>query len=135
MGSPSYSYVANGNISPSRAVKYDTTAGVLDRVLQAGAGDKVIAVSQMGVRYAPWTPLDDGFAAIAGENVACYGPPDRNVVLELGGTVVQGDSLKSDTNGKGVTTTSTGDWVFAIAMEPGNAGDLIRVELIDPAQY
>lgn len=132
MASP-YTKVANGNIAPSRFVKIDTTAK--DRVLQAGAGDKCYGVSQPGVRNAPWAPLDDGYAAIAGENLMIYGSPSKDIKLELGGTVTAGDSLKSDANGKGVTTTTTGDWIGAEAMESGVTGDVVRVRVVEPHQY
>lgn len=132
---PSYSKCANGNIAPSRFVKIDTTAGVKDRVLQATAGDKIYGISFVGTRNAPYAPLDDGYIAIAGEFLSIYGPSAKDVRLELGGTVTQGDSLKSDANGKGVTTTSTGDWIGAIAMDAGVSGDVIRVQVIPPTQY
>ena len=127
--------VANGNIAPSRFVKQDTTAGVKDRVLQAGAGDIIYGVSGKGVRNAPWSALDDGYIAIAGENVMCYVFPEKDCVLELGGTVTQGDRLKSDSSGKGVVTTTTGQEVGARAEQSGASGDLIRVTLISPTQF
>ncbi len=130
---PSYTKVANGNVAPSRFVKLDTTTE--GRVLQATAGDKIYGISQQGTRNTPYGALDDGFAAIAGENLNIYGPPEKDVLLELGGTVTRGDSLKSDANGKGVTTTSTGDWIGAIALDSGATGDLIPIQTIPPTQY
>ena len=65
------SRVANGNIAPCRAVKLDsTTAG--GKVLQCGAGDKAFGISQPESRNPPYSTLDDGYCAIAGENLkAC----------------------------------------------------------------
>lgn len=127
--------VANGNISPSRFVKQDTTTGVKDRVLQCGAGDRVYGISGPGVRNAPWSELDDGYHAIAGENCFIYGFPEKDVLLELGGTVVAGDLLKADADGKGVVTTTSGQEVGARAEMAGASGDLIRVTCISPTQY
>src|SRR5262245_23824674 len=117
--------VANGNIGASRFVKQDTTAGVKDGVLQAAAGNQLFGISKPRVRNAPLAPLDDGFAAIAGENLMIYTFPDKDVLLELGGTVAVGDRLKSDVNGCGVVTTSTGDEIGARAEQAGAIGDLI----------
>lgn len=128
--------VANGNISPMRFVKQDTTSGVKDRVLQAGAGSRIYGVSQQGVRNAPLAGWDDGYAAIAGENLMIFGFPEKDVRLELGtGGATVGALLKSDANGCGVITTSTGDEVGARAEEAGSVGDFIRVTLISPTQY
>ncbi len=131
---PSYSRVANGNISPSRFVKQDTT--VVGKVLQTSATtDPVYGISQPGTRNPPYPLLDDGFAAIAGENLFIYGPPDKDVMLELGGTVTQGDSLTSDSSGRGITTTSTGNFIGAIAMANGTIGQLIPVECVPSTKY
>lgn len=137
---PSFTKVANGNVSPSRFVKLDTTTGVKDRVVQAtdgaaSAGDPIYGISGAGVRNAPLAGWDDGYHAIAGENCMVWGMPEKDVFLELGGTVTVGAFLKSDANGKGVATTTTGDNVGARASEAGVSGDLIRVQLISPALY
>lgn len=129
----SWSKVANGNIAPARFVKIDTTAD--GKVLQCGAGDQVYGVSQPGTRRTPYGSLDDGFAAIAGENLQIYGLGEKEIMLELGGAVTRGDRLKADANGKGVTTTSANDEVGAVAMASGASGDLVPVEVIGPVRY
>jgi len=129
----SFTRVANGNIAPSRFVKIDTTAE--GKVLQAGAGDKTYGVSEPGVRNVPYGALDDGFAAIAGENLRIFGPgPDKDIPLELGGTVTQGDRLKSDANGKGVVTVTNLDEWGAVAMKSGVSGEIIPVQPVYPSQ-
>lgn len=130
---PCFSRVANGNITPSSFVKLDTTTE--GRVLQCGAGNKIYGIAQPGTRMTPLAGLDDGNAAIAGENLMIYGPPEKDVMLTLGGTVTRGDSLKSDGSGFGITTTSTGDWIGAIALDSGVANDIIPVQVIPPTQY
>lgn len=120
-----FSRVANGSISPSRFVKLDTTAD--GKVLQAGAGDQVFGVAQPGERNVPYSSLQDGFAAKAGENINVYGPPER-CLLELGGSVTRGSRLKSDSTGAGVTASAT-DESGAIALASGVSGDLIEVEV------
>lgn len=114
--------VANGNIAPSRFAKQDTTAD--NKCLQADAGAKIIAVTQRGTRNPPYSSLDDGFAAIAGESLQLYGPGET-CVLELGGTVAAGDRLKADANGKGVTAGSGDEYGFR-AGQAGTSGKLIE---------
>ncbi len=121
-------------------MQIDTTAGVKDRVIQAtdgsgSAGTQNYGISCEGTRLPPISFMDDGFAAIAGENIKIYGPGDKDCFLELGGTVAQGASLKSDANGKGLSTTTANDWVAAIAMEAGVSGDLVRVMPTEPKLY
>ena len=67
------------------------------------------------------TATTDNGAALIGEDLDIYGPPDKDILLIIGGTVTTGDSLKSDANGQGVTTTSTGDWVGALRWPPASA--------------
>ena len=125
---PCYSRVANGNIAPSRFVKLDTTAEGF--VLQCGAGDQIYGISQPGTRNAPYGALDDGFAAIKGNTLSIYGPPEKDVPLELGASVTRGQYLKADVNGKGIATAAATDIAGAIALDSGSAGDLIPVQTI-----
>lgn len=119
-----FSMKANGNIAPSRFVIQDTSYDY--RVTQAGAGGKVFGISQQGTRRTPYSSLDDGYAAISGEDISVYG--DNEVcLLELGGTVTRGDRLKADSDGKGVTTTTNLDEWGAVAMVSGVSGQLIQV--------
>lgn len=118
--------VANGNIAPQRFAKPDTAAD--NKCLQCGAGEMPIGISQRGTRNTPYSSLDDGFAAIAGESVHLYGPGET-AVLELGGTVVAGDFLKSDANGKGVSAAA-GDKYGARTVQAGTSGKLIEVQVI-----
>jgi len=122
------SMTANGNIAPSRFVISDTSAD--GKVTQAGAGGRVIGVSQQGTRRTPYSSLDDGYAAIAGEDLMVY-TQGAECWLELGGTVANGDRLKSDANGKGVATTTDRDEWGAVAMQAGASGKLIKVR-VDP---
>jgi len=120
------SYKANGNIAPCRFVKLDTTAD--GRVLQCGAGDKIQGISQAGTRRTPYSTLDDGYAAIAGEDLEVFGTAEQPL-LELGGTVTRGDRLKADANGAGVTSSTDKDEWGAIALQSGVSGQLVRVEV------
>src|SRR5262249_39352494 len=114
------------NIAPSRFVKRSTTADA--QFLQAGAGDRIAGISQVGTRQTPYGGLDDGFCAIANENFHVFLPGvDKEAFLELGGTVSPGDYLKSDANGAGVTASS-GDEIGARAMVAGVAGQVVPVE-------
>jgi len=125
----SYTKVANGNINPSRFVYLDATAD--GKVLEASAvTHKLYGISQPGTRNAPYSTLDDGYAAIAGENVQIYGLGDKDVLLELGGTVARGDRLTAATGGKGIKTVTDRDEYGAIAMASGVSGELIPVQVV-----
>lgn len=125
---PSVSRVATGDIAPSRFVKAAGTT--LDgKVTACGADEIPCGISHRGTRMPPWTELDDGLAAKAGENVHVYGQ-GMEAQLELGGTVTVGARLKSDADGKGVATTTNTDTYGAIAQYSGVAGEYILV-LVD----
>lgn len=120
---------ANGNITPSRFVKSDVTGD--NFVLQAGASATIVpyGIAAKGTRNTPYSTLDDGFAAIVGENIRVHDTPGEVCLLELGATVVRGDLLKSDANGKGITANLDKDAYGARALVSGAAGDLIWVEI------
>lgn len=98
------------------------------------AASPIAGVSGPQVRNAPYGTLDDGLAAVSGEQVSVFGPPDKDVMLELGGTVTRGDRLTATTAGKAITTVTNLDEVGAIAMDSGTSGQLIPVQLIGPVQ-
>ena len=133
IGGPSFSMVANGNITPYSIVKYDTVVGKC--VLAAAGTDKLVGICQEGTRNPPNTTVynDDGYAAIAGENIGIYGPgASDKVMLKLGGTVSVGSWITSDSAGLGVATTTNKDVVIAIALDSGVASDLIPVRVVGP---
>lgn len=85
-----------------------------EQVVVAGAGDKPLGILQ----NAP-----DGSST-----------PDTAIVrplglskLRAGGSITAQAYLKSDSNGKGVATTSNGDEYGAHAITSGDSGDLIGV--------
>lgn len=92
-------YMANGTILPSRLVKIDVTAGKRHMVIQCDATGIPVGVAQEGTRRAPGHEADDGNAAIAGESLQVFGDGEECLVV-AGGTIVQGDILISDANGK-----------------------------------
>jgi hypothetical protein len=113
--------VAGGNIPPSRFVKMSAA----NTVVLCGAGELPIGISQRGTRNTPYSSLDDGYAAIAGESLQVYGL-NETCVLELGGTIAATDVIKSDANGKGVAA-GNGDKYGAMASQPGTSGKLSEV--------
>jgi len=120
------SFIANGNIYPCRFVKLTTTVNG-GRVTQAGTGELVFGVSQMGSRRSIY--IDSaGYAAILGEPIGVFDDTEETA-LELGGTVTVGDRLKSDTNGKGVTTVTDREEYGALALQNGVSGDQIKVKV------
>lgn len=121
----SYSKLANGNVSPCRFVKLDSDQG---RVVTCGAGENMYGISSPHTRRLALSGWDDGFAAVAGENLNIIGPGDDEGLLELGGTVTHGQYIKSDADGKGVAATSDKDKVGAQCLQAGVSGDLVKVK-------
>jgi hypothetical protein len=119
--------VANGNITPARFVKVDTTTD--NHVLQCGANEKCVGISQKGQRSAPYPGLQDGYAAIAGESLQVWSL-DETAPLEYGGTVAAGDYLESDASGRGVACTVDGHYYGAIAGQAGVIGQVCEVLVV-----
>lgn len=117
--------IAGGDVYPMRFVKLSTTAD--GKVLAAGAGDVTIGISQRGTRRSEYVDTS-GKAAASGEPVQ-YFDETEECILEAGGTIAAGDKLKSDSNGKGVATTTDKDWMGAIALQAGASGDLLKVKV------
>lgn len=124
----SNSSIAGGNIKPARFVKQSTTAG---SVLQAGAGEAVYGISHNTTRNLPLEGWDDGFHAKANENCGVWGNLCKQVPLVSGGAVGVGDYLKSDSDGRGVATTTDRDKYGAIARTPATAANqIIMVDVV-----
>ena len=123
---PRFSKIANGTIRPSRFVKLDTTAE--GTVLECNAGDRCFGIAQQGTRNTPYGSLDDGNAAISGEILQIYGPPELDVPLELGGTVDEGDYIKADADGKGVKAGTDADEYGAMCLRGGVSGEIVPVQ-------
>lgn len=116
------SFIANGDVFPSRFVKMDTVDG---KVVQCGAGDSPYGISQKGTRRSPYIDTS-AKAAIAGEPIEVYQLGER-CLLELAGTVLPQAKLKSDANGKGLSTVTDKDAYGAIASFNGISGQKIEV--------
>lgn len=125
--------VANGNIRPFRFVKIDTTAGNSHFGLEADANDKLIGVCGGETNQPPLSDLvSTNYHAQAGQHIKLH-PDGEETLLQLGGTVVQGDRLKSDNDGQGVVIATTGTTIQhygAIALEAGDSGERIRVQVL-----
>lgn len=121
--------VAAGNITPSSFLIQTTSA---DNKVQiaAAATSPIVGISGPGTRNPPYSSLDDGYHAIAGENVQILRPPLKEAALRLGGTVTAGDLLTSDGSGYGITAT-TGQYVGARAIQSGVSGQIVTVQPID----
>lgn len=123
------SYVANGNIAPCRFVKRDNTAA--GKVVAATAAtDPIVGISDKDSRNPPYSSLDDGYHAIAGENARVY--TDGEVCWVETGTVTTaiapGDKLTAGSAGTAVRTVTDKDAYGAIAEEAATtSGKLIKV--------
>ena len=70
-------------------------------------------------------------AAADGDDVFIYAAPASDVPLTLGGPVQIGQRLTADALGRGVVAV-TGQWVWAVAEEEGDADQIRNVNLITP---
>lgn len=129
------SLVSTGNVVGCRFVKLATSADGAGTA--AGANERTIGISGEGTRNAPGTAADDGYLAIAGETIPAFGA-GKKCLLELGGTVVRGDYVKSGAAGVGITSATTGATmqnVGAIALQSGVSGQKILVQVLPPTPY
>ncbi len=121
---PTPNYTVGGNVNPSRFVKRTTDAN--NEVVEADANEAVVGVSGEAGRSAPIPEVTTNYAGIDGDkSMKVYGDGDT-CMLEYGDTVVAGDYLKSDADGKGVpiaTTGATAQHIGAQALSAGAAGD------------
>ncbi len=119
---------AGGTIGPAVFVKLSTAAD--NTVLQAGAGDPIIGISQVGQRRVPGLAgSDPTIAAIAGEFVEVFIIGDV-AQLTAGAAFTRGDFLMSDANGDGITATTVLE-VGAVALQSaGAAGVLVNVLIL-----
>jgi hypothetical protein len=116
------SYIAGGNILPSRFVKLE--AGENNSVVQCVADDVANAgVSAEGTNTAP-IPGASGNAAEAGQSCQVYGLGEPCEVV-AGATVAAGDPLKPDADGKAIKAVA-GDEYSAVARSAAAANEKIK---------
>jgi hypothetical protein len=121
--------VAGGQIAPCTFVKVDTTAD--NQCLQAGANDRIIGVAQEGQRYTPGLPGGQQMvAATTGENLGVFGLGNGCMLFAGSGGFTRGDWLESDANGFGVTSSTSGHYIGAIALESAASGVKGLVEVV-----
>jgi hypothetical protein len=143
----SQSYLASGNITPSRLVKQDGSN--TGQVLQCSANtDQPIGVAQAGTHLPnltiTGTSLDDGYAGIAVLSPPAIGAPTATDIVvytvgdtcmvEVGAAVSNGDPLMSNSSGQGITGTSTNWSVGRAEMNATALGQLVRC-LVQPMYY
>lgn len=125
---------ANGTIRRARFCKIDASDN--NSVLEADANERTIGISQIGGRETPLPSVnaDPAEAANSGDNVMVHGINSgrQDISLEIGsGGCTAGDLLKSDADGKGIKSATTGttvQWIGAIALETASDGELAKVE-------
>lgn len=124
-----------GNIKPSRFVKQDTAnqGGVLAATDGSGsAGDPVFGISQKSVWQVPLgvpggaTVLDDGYAGTAVSPPITVFMDGAECYIVSGAAFAIDDALKSDSDGRGITASSSGDNIGAIALEAATAAGQLR---------
>ena len=121
-------WMAKDDIRPSRFVMSDLENDF--SVVEATANRKTVGVSQQGTNNPPIPSESDDFAAISGETLRVHGLTEE-CLLKLGGTVVVGDDLKSDSAGRGVVIAqgTSKQEVGALALQSGTINQLIRVQV------
>lgn len=116
------SFIAGGNIFPSRFVKGE--AGESNTILQAGLNDRAIGISHESTIEAP-IPSASALAAIEGTTVQIYGLGEVCEIL-AGGAISAFDYLKPDADGKAVLA-GPGDSFSAIALVDAANGEKVKV--------
>jgi hypothetical protein len=112
-------FIAKGNIPSSVFVKQSGDHGIVVCV----AGDEAIGVSHEGSREAPITGITP-LAAISGESCQVYTETWPCEII-AGGTIVAGDKIAPDADGKGVAANA-GSVYSAIARAGAAAGERIK---------
>ena len=124
--------VGSGSVNPSTFVKQGPSAY---QCQQASAGSVTIGIAQEGSRYAPidgaTTEAGDytGAAGYTGDQLHVYSLGDVCLLTLGSGGATVGALLASDASGCGVVATGTQNY-GAQAIEAGNSGDLVRVQVI-----
>ena len=126
----SYSKLPGGDIEGASFVKLDTANP--GRVLQCGSGDVVYGISQIESRRIALDSYDTSLCGKLNDPaINIYGPASpTGVLLRLGGTVTEGDYLKPDSSGFGITAGTDKDKYGARALVSGVSGQYIPVEVI-----
>jgi hypothetical protein len=120
-----YSAIASGNIHCCRFVAKQTDLSVIE----CASGTLPWAISQQSTHLPAYVGFDDGYAAVSGGEVNCYGPIDDECTLELSGTVTAGQLIKAGASGgTGIASTTDGDYYGALAVTGGVSGDWIKVK-------
>lgn len=124
------SLVSGGNIYPCRFVKQSAAADY--RGLQCGANEVSLGISHEGTNYPPLSDLVvSAYHAAAGDPIGLYGEGEECLLL-AGDTIVRGNRIKSDADGKGVPVLTVGTVVQnvgAIAQESCASGSMFRVQI------
>ena len=117
---------ANGNLVMSRFAKMDPSGGNL--AIQAGVGDRPVGIVQEYSHRPPYSTLDDGFAAVQGDEVTIY-QIGSVCKIELGTTVSPGAYLAPDSLGRGIPAT-TGVPYGAYTAQGGTVGQIVECEVV-----
>lgn len=116
------SFIAGGNVSPSRFVKGE--AGESNTILQAGLNERAIGISHESTLEAP-IPGASAFTATEGLIVQVYGLGEVCEVLGAA-TIAAFDYLKPDANGSAVVA-GPGDAYSAVALVDAASGEKVKV--------
>jgi hypothetical protein len=127
-----------GNVKPYRFVKADTVAySVLQATDGSGsAGDVVFGISDKGTWLAPLgvpngTTLDDGYVGTTVSPPITVFLSGAECFILSGAAVAVNDYLKADSDGRGITASTTADNIGALALEPASAANkLIKCRVI-----
>jgi hypothetical protein len=112
--SPSADPVAG--IPPMRFVYIDPSNQYTVLVAASATAHPLVGISQAGTRTYPSNATDANVAGLPGENLLVFNDPeDQDCQVESGGVINPGDFLTSDTIGRAIATTTTGNQIGAQA--------------------
>ncbi len=121
--------IAGGDINPFRFVEISTSAAFTGTQANA-ASDNIVGVTD-GSTYAFNVSLNAAVVNGVGTQISLQ--PTNTVQVEAGaGGVTIGCYLTSDSAGKALKTTTSGQVAYYIALEAANAGEIFRAFRIGP---
>jgi hypothetical protein len=126
---------AGGNITPKSIVRLSASAGDNVVIQAAAATAPLLGIAGQGTRYAEITglALNDGYAAVQGQNVLVFRVGECAPVIAGAGGLNAGDLVTSDANGNGVTATTDGQFTVGTSLQTVPQGAAAEIQ-IQPGQ-
>ena len=121
-----FQVIAGNTIKPATAVIMSTVADNTVLASVSTTASCIVGICQQGTQLDPTTGVDNGNAALSGQNILVYGT-GCVAPAELSGTSTSGDTMTYGSSTGIATTTTDTAFIVGVALESGGAGDIIRL--------